>query len=519
MTLPNPVIYKDYDDDYEDDDDADADVDVDADEDADEDDAAAGAGDEVGAELEVDQDGEDVDDGGGVVETTNEIIPSEESPSSATMASGAQKHESRVESFLLLGKKRKSGNGISLFTGNSNQNINKQQASKQQKSISHELPNKSSSSSSAKQSNKHRRKSRTVEHSNQQNKQLSIAQTTRNQTSTTTNAPINSTTTVTTTTTTATVTSSNSQQLRGRKSIGSQAEVEAAPAVGRLARLRKGSIAQVSISGVMRLSHKLSIKKRHSNLSASASTSSKNVVSGRNGSIAAALTHKHHAVISRQQSMATSVLPKPISGDKNPMEVGQKILNAYLVQQRQRELEEEQERLRKEEQERQAAKESKRRSEQYSSQVATSTSGEQQQSAAKQQPIVKVSSTRKSFRDFKHISRRIFMRHPSSKMLTATTSLSSTPISTAVTTTTTTPPPPSSSPTAITTTTPTGSFVTAAAATSSATVPGNQAIIGQRSVDVSSHKSSDKDKRRNLLKIKRSETVFETTPSVQHKKY
>lgn len=410
MTLPNPTIYKDYDD---------------------EDDEAEPTS--SGAAK-----GASEDDGGTSAEAGSEQHqrrPATESRSQ--QASGqvnprTQRRESRVENLLLLGKKRKSGFGLS----NNSAKTEQQQSDQQHRSsVQHHDQLLYSESLSGHQ--KHQ--ARTIEHS------------VSNQQPTT-----------------------SSSALRGRKSIGSQVEV---PHTSRLARLRKGSIAQVSISGVMRLSHKLSIKKRHSNLSSSnvpASSSPSSAWRRKDGGNKSAGSNKHHAIISRQQSMATTVVG---ISDKDPMEVGQQILNAYLVEQRQRELEQEQERLKEEERKRKAAEENKRQHSTTSSEQNLPAG--QQQAQIKQQPIVKVSSTRKSFRDFKHISRRIFMRHSSSKVLVPNLT--------------------SNTPTTTSTDSPTSSAHGQ-----------QQAVLGQQSWDVSSYKS-DKDKRRNLLKIKRSETVFETT--------
>lgn len=480
MTLPNPVIYKDYDDDYDaDDGDADADAEADVEVEVEEEDDDADAED----------DDEDGNVGGRMLEQ-NEHVSGEENLTGSGKQKQQRKHQvSRFDSFLLLGKKRKSGAGISLFTGNAAQSVDKPNSKQRPANVTRQKHhNESKSSSSSSPSNKLQQQQQKARGTSEQLASKQHVQMGAHSDGRTKQqkAIINKTSSSSAVAAAAAATSAaTALPLRARKSIGSQAEVSTPPA-GKLAtRFRKGSIAQVSISGVMRLSHKLSIKKRHSNLSTS-TAASRNVVSGtRNGSIASSSTstsHKHHALISRQQSMATSTIPKPISADTDPMEVGQKILNAYLIQQRQRELEEEKERLRKEELEKQAAKESKRRSEQFNSTSPSTITGGDNQSEAhnsgKQQPIVKVSSTRKSFRDFKHISRRLFMRNPSSKMLTS--SLSSTmPPATSTTTTI--------SSVAATATAVDASYQPATSIASATTAPSTQQqqrpIIGQPSID------------------------------------
>lgn len=94
----------------------------------------------------------------------------------------------------------------------------------------------------------------------------------------------------------------------------------------RMSKLRKGSIAQVSISNVIRLSHKLSIKKRHSNLS----------------------SNRYGQEQRSQQAKRTGQQATGKVDPQDPLQVGQQILNAYLARQQQRELEEQELRRRKE---------------------------------------------------------------------------------------------------------------------------------------------------------------------------
>jgi len=214
------------------------------------------------------------------------------------------------------------------------------------------------------------------------------------------------------------------------------------PAAGRMSKLRKGSLAQVSLGGVVRLSHKLSIKKRHSNSASAGARKS--------------AANKHQSALERTQT-----------------QVGQQILDAYLVQQRQRELELEELRL---------AEEAKLRSEQKRSESASSVGQQaagalqqqqqqQLQQRADRQPVAKSSSNRKSFKDFRHISRRIFMRHSSNKLLQQ-------------------------------------SFNTMSSNRDGSENGNDQSCA---SGDQSSN-AKDKDKGRGRLKIKRSETVFESSP-------
>lgn len=227
---------------------------------------------------------------------------------------------------------------------------------------------------------------------------------------------------------------------RARKSIGGAQASEIAIA-GKLNKLRKGSLAQVSISNVMRLSHKLSIKKRHHSNQTTNGSDEHNP--SKRGSSIVSSTSSIGCSISRQQSMA----------DRNLMQVGQQILDAYLTQQqRKKEQLEEEERKQREVEE-----------------LANQSNRQQAKGETGQQPIVKISSTRKSFKDFKHISRRIFMRRSSSKILQKQQSSSST----------------------------------------------NSALQQQQQQPQQQQQTktgNEKDKsRRTLLKIKRSETVFETT--------
>lgn len=287
--------------------------------------------------------------------------------------------------------------------------------------------------------------------------------------------------------------SSEEQQAQVKKLpdhlFGSQ-DLEAARHTARAGRLRKGSIAQVSLSGVLKLSHKLSIKKKQLSTGSSGSELvGKQRASKRQSVRQQQLQHQH-----RQQS-----------DQKDPMQVGQQILEAYLVDQRQRELEEAEQRRRQA-----AEEEAKRRaSREQAAELAASLglspqpdmplarhgNNKPQQQQQQRQPISKVSASRKSFKDFKHISRRIFMRHPSGSKMPLQQQHSSAS---------------SSSFSAI------SPLLTGAVMNPSSTQTSQQTgppttVVASGSLGLKpTDKDRDKDKRRSVLKIRRSETVFET---------
>lgn len=302
--------------------------------------------------------------------------------------------------------------------------------------------------------------------------------------------------------------SSEEQQAQGKKPVdhlfGSQ-DLEAVRHTARASRLRKGSIAQVSLSGVLKLSHKLSIKKKQLStgssgdagnnkrrLIAMASSSGSELTSGKQQKAAKRqsvrkrqLQHQHH-----QQS-----------DQKDPMQVGQQILEAYLVEQRQRELEEAEQRRRQA-----AEEEAKRRASREQAAELAASLGQPAQPEARhgnnkaqqqRQPILKVSASRKSFKDFKHISRRIFMRHPSASKTplqqqhSSASSSSFSAISPLLTGA-------AMNPSSTQTSQPSGPPTTVVASGS----------VGLKPTD--KDRDKDKDKRRSVLKIRRSETVFET---------
>lgn len=268
--------------------------------------------------------------------------------------------------------------------------------------------------------------------------------------------------------------------LKSRKSMGDQSAAEPAAPM-KAPKSRRGSIAQVSLSGMKRLSHRLSMKKRHTH----SSMQTKSVLVGQatdfysSGSRAEFEQPRGRARGASVVSAASGALTlfgggkSPISkqaSSTDPMQVGQQILNNYLLEQRQRELE------RQEEERRQLASESAQRKSTDLPATANNPSSSMDNQAAKESQCSRegtvvaaaarqsVKSSRKSFKDFKHISRKIFKRHSSSnKMLQQQ---SNAPL--------------------------------AAMASSSA--------ILDRSVDLNLKKADKK-----LLKIKRSETVFETT--------
>lgn len=237
---------------------------------------------------------------------------------------------------------------------------------------------------------------------------------------------------------------------------------------------RKGSIAQVSISSVKRLSHRLSIKRR----------------AHRTESFATEWARRPSG-LSKQQSLLSSTTGASSSHAalEDPLRLGQQILDAYLEQQRQRELEE------REQKRRDAEKRAAELAAATPTNQNSSSSGDPQQQQQQQarQPIVKVSlssSTRKSFKDFKHISRRIFMRHSSSNKMVQQAAKSPLALSA-------------------------GSSCSSASSVNlgSASSPGaghqQQPQPHQQRQQVQ-HQASSPPKRRNVLKIKRSETVLET---------
>lgn len=210
---------------------------------------------------------------------------------------------------------------------------------------------------------------------------------------------------------------------------------------------RKGSIAQASISGVIRLSHRLSIRKRHSNMNAGEAR--------RRGSSSACAP---------PVSKLVSLVQGPGGDRADPLQVGQQILDAYLADQRQRELQEEEQRR---------AAPGAADTTGPTAGGATGADQQQQPGAGQRQPNAKGAlSSRKSFKDFKHISRRLFMRHSSSKILQQQLS---------------------------------------------STSSGDMRADNSRSLDKPSEPAAQAgaghERRRHLLKIKRSETVFEAATS------
>lgn len=337
----------------------------------------------------------------------------------------------------------------------------------------------------------------------------------------------------------------------GRKSIGSQPSADsasaaytrfepssvvtsAASASAQPSRdRRKGSIAQVSISGVMRLSRKLSIKKWHSNITGANNNSAANAttISGGSAAVFAAAAAAAASTTSSSSRARASLVSTGSSGTcigslvnsassrhqsvvgaaginntRDPVQLGQQILNAYLIQQRQRELEEEQERIRREE----LARASTTIGSSVSTNLdQTNTTGQASNNPMQQQqqhllqrttttttcqPIVKISSTRKSFRDFKHISRKIFMRgHSSNKVLQQTLSMGPTIA-------------------------PSGAGVSLHQEQkdfNSNNNNNNKSPSPNNSLDSQTTVNTrEKSSRRNILKIRRSETVFEATTNV-----
>jgi hypothetical protein len=254
---------------------------------------------------------------------------------------------------------------------------------------------------------------------------------------------------------------------------------------------RKGSFAQVSISGVKRLSHRLPLRKRHSQMQAGplpagapparqqrsplspmrrqVSCAVSESAAATFGGAAAAETGAARAAGKRKLSLAqcaapsspspTSSSPPPPSlppaatandaateaalvasataaaaaaassqeHSRDPIELGRQILDAYLAAKRQQELEQEEQERRRQEAAAAEAGEAKDGSpgapggheEPTAAATKAGRHSDLRAPGAKQhQPLVKTpSSSRKSFRDFKHISRRLFMRHSSSKSI------------------------------------------------------------------------------------------------------
>lgn len=204
-------------------------------------------------------------------------------------------------------------------------------------------------------------------------------------------------------------------KLMSRKSTGDQ--LESSPQINQKAK-RKGSIAQVSMSGVKRLSHKLSIKKRHSNKPQPAMMGrrSSGLSSGSANSqtpqlVAAAQGRHRKTLMSKQQSSLSSA-----DKQSNPIQVGKQILDAYLAVQRRRQLEAQLEAEKAAAEEGAEKSSEPQRSSAANSELAARDAQQQQPSRS---AFVRGSgnSTRKSFKDFKHISRRIFAWQSSSKML------------------------------------------------------------------------------------------------------
>ena len=245
---------------------------------------------------------------------------------------------------------------------------------------------------------------------------------------------------------------------------------------------RKGSIAQASISSMVRLSHKFSIRRHraatgalsghaHTNSNPNSSWSAN---ARRRGSSSAAWRRprgQSPLLDSAAATMGDSL------GAPDPLAVGQQILDAYLLAQRKREAQAAQS---PEEPQRSGSQASESLQQAAGEAAAPKARQQAQQQQQQQPPIVRMQSvTRKSFRDFKHISRRLFMRHSSSKTLHSSHSTASSQDV-----------PPNSQ----------------------AATPLQPATKTQSSGGPSSALTNAAH-RRHLLKIKRSETVFETTAS------
>lgn len=268
----------------------------------------------------------------------------------------------------------------------------------------------------------------------------------------------------------------------------------------RHAKLRKGSIAQVSISSVMRLSHKLSIKKRHSNLIEASSSAETRRRRNSAATSVSALFRTNSRAQTKSSSGSKNLLDKTDS-QRDPLQVGQQILNDYLERQRQREADEfranqlRQTQLEFDEQ--QAVVCTDRKLSGATASAHPESSRGDQQALERQQLAKSISSTsRKSFRDFKHISKRLFMRHSSSRLVQS-------PVADAIVI---------AAPSTVTT--------SEVACTPKVFKPG-QSLAQTSSLTFAANDQPSglglytgetlKDKRRKLFKIKRSETVVESS--------
>lgn len=235
----------------------------------------------------------------------------------------------------------------------------------------------------------------------------------------------------------------------------------------RLLKLRKGSIAQVSITGMMKLSHKLSIKRRQSQ-------------------------HRdtRYPSLSRK---APSIARSDEKQGNDPMLLGRQILDAYLDEQRQREAIEAQKAL---EQAKLAGEDSNPTVNvgdsganlAHDTTIASGSSYDTQKTTgSRKQSLIKGSSSRKSFKDFKHISKRIFNRHSSSKNLQSQQSETS------------------------------QSGQSGSGVGSNSHSPSGATAGAMISGTVDKEKKRNSEANRSVFKIKRSETVIETsTDSSRH---
>lgn len=261
----------------------------------------------------------------------------------------------------------------------------------------------------------------------------------------------------------------------------------------RAAKLRKGSIAQVSISGVKRLSHKLSIKKRHSNMIGGGAE-----LRRRKSSAAASIGALFGA--HARPSQPSPSLGAAYDIEEESLRRGQEILDKYL-EDKEREAEQLRARLEAEQEQQQqqqhgatgSSPDINRKSPNSAGKSSTTAgqsggyAGGRDQRTGERQPLGKSVSAanRKSFKA--SISRLLFMRHSSSKLIQP-----SQPLLTSL----------------------------LASNTSSnqmqAATANNQALKHSDSSACTSMQVGEtvKDKRRHLFKIKRSETVNEPSVSI-----
>lgn len=212
----------------------------------------------------------------------------------------------------------------------------------------------------------------------------------------------------------------NNRMTTGRKSISpAQHSDLMSDGISRFTKLRKGSIAQVSLSGVMKLSHRLSVKRpKSSNRSGS-----------KTGTRFPSLSRKSPTIVHYDDDKGS------LNDENDPIRLGKQILDAYLIEQKKREELEAQRAKEEAEARREASSpnvdpnQAPRLHSQPKQSVSNNSNNNNiissanlaqdpnQSSSGKQDKFSKGSNSRKSFKDFRNISKRIFSRHSSSKQL------------------------------------------------------------------------------------------------------